>query len=581
MKKIMAFLFLMLSGTLYSQVSVGWVKDTAGISIALDSLNNVYTIYYEYNPAGDIYLIKRNSQGIYQWQTKFENTDNTRFEAATWVATDRLGNIIVTGTSYSGYSNPVAAASIVMKFSPTGQLLWRRVYESSFDGSYTRRCLVDEANNIYVLGMGSGGTGFVTKVKKFDPDGNTIWNYFDSYGIGAAVNFKFTPDNAILIIGRGMFGSINGFSKITQQGNALWGKAGILSLTTGDASGDSEGNTYLINGNNSPTAATLLTRLNENGNTVWEVPLSLSANKVVTGKDKNPVASGYVSTGGGGTAMAKTDRNGSLLWLNNDADGRNDLLLHAQLIMDEYDNIYLAAGTLVKMAVCKVNANGTNAWTRLTRGAYSNAITIGTDYNVYIAGGGATAQFVQPRPCLAPSTLFTSAITNSRATLSWETVANATGYLLSGRQKGTIVWRRTSVTAPDTSFIISGLNCNTEYEWRIRANCVDSIESPFSPITTFNTTACLVTKNSEISRGPVNTRLSIFPNPASGLITLIHPFNNVEKIDVRIYDINNRLVLQQTILNNQVDISKLPDGIYILMCIQNNQTVSSSLNIMK
>ena len=36
----------------------------------------------------------------------------------TWVAATIRGNIIVTGDLMSGYSNPVNAASIIMKFSP-------------------------------------------------------------------------------------------------------------------------------------------------------------------------------------------------------------------------------------------------------------------------------------------------------------------------------------------------------------------------------------------------------------------------------------------------------------------------------
>ncbi|MBL0063046.1 MAG: hypothetical protein IPP40_16595 [bacterium] len=63
-----------------------------------------------------------------------------------------------------------------MKFSPAGTLLWRRVYENSFDGSYTRKCLVDEQDAIYVLGMGPGPSNFATKVKKFTADG-------DSFGV--------------------------------------------------------------------------------------------------------------------------------------------------------------------------------------------------------------------------------------------------------------------------------------------------------------------------------------------------------------------------------------------------------------
>ena len=39
----------------------------------------------------------------------YDNTDVTRHEVATWVETDNLGNIVVSGTIKSGFSNPVNA----------------------------------------------------------------------------------------------------------------------------------------------------------------------------------------------------------------------------------------------------------------------------------------------------------------------------------------------------------------------------------------------------------------------------------------------------------------------------------------
>lgn len=165
MKTIIAFIFFVIITNTKAQVSIQWIQNTAGVSIDVDN-NNVYTVYYEYNPAGDIFLTKRNNDGNFQWQATYDQIDNSKWEKATGVATDNLDNILVSGTLMSGYSNPVEAASIIMKFDPAGNLLWRNVYESSFDVSYTKKCLVDGNNNIYVLGMGSGALGYVTKAKK-------------------------------------------------------------------------------------------------------------------------------------------------------------------------------------------------------------------------------------------------------------------------------------------------------------------------------------------------------------------------------------------------------------------------------
>lgn len=387
MKKILSIALVFITVISYGQVNIQWLQDTEGISIAVDGSNNVYTVYYEYNPAGDIYLTKRNSDGVFIWQEKFDQTDNSKWEKATWVATDNLGNILVSGTLMSGYSNPVEAASILMKFDSARNLIWRNVYESSFDGSYTKKCLVDENNNIYVLGMGSGTPGYVTKIKKFAPDGSTIWTYYDANGIGAPINFKFTPDNAIVITGRAIFGSINGYAKIDLNGNHIWSYPGVSSLTIGDCEGDDFGNTYLVYGEYVMNGGTELKKISPTGSLIWSNVYNLAGFRVEVGSDNKPVVCGFPNQNSFGSSFIKVDSNGNLVWSNPDADSTFALMLHAKLIMDQNDNIYLAAGTLTEMAVCKVNNDGTSAWTVTTPGSYANDIVIGSDNNVYVVGG--------------------------------------------------------------------------------------------------------------------------------------------------------------------------------------------------
>ncbi|HSW55495.1 MAG TPA: T9SS type A sorting domain-containing protein [Ignavibacteriaceae bacterium] len=387
MKKVLSIALVFITVISYGQVNIQWLQDTEGISIAVDGSDNVYTVYYEYNPAGDIYLTKRNSDGVFIWQEKFDQTDNTKWEKATWVATDNLGNILVSGTLMSGYSNPVEAASIIMKFDSAGNLIWRNVYESSFDGSYTKKCLVDINNNIYVLGMGSGTSGYVTKVKKFTPDGIAIWTYYDANGIGAPINFKFTPDDAIVLTGRAIFGSINGYAKIDLNGNHIWSYPGVPSLTIGDAEGDDFGNTYLVHGEYVTNGGTELKKISPTGSLIWSNVYNLAGFRVEVGSDNQPVVCGFPNPNSFGSSFIKVDGNGNIVWTNPDADSTFALMLHARLIMDQHDNIYLAAGTLTEMAVCKVNSDGTSAWTVTLPGSYANDITLGSDNDVYVVGG--------------------------------------------------------------------------------------------------------------------------------------------------------------------------------------------------
>ena len=373
--------------SLLAQVNIDWVQYTAGVAIAADGNDNVYTVTYEYNPGGDILLTKTDSEGNLLWTVRYDNTDPTKFESATWVETDGAGNIIVTGDVNSGYSNPVKANSIVMKFSPDGTLLWRQVYEGSFDGSYTKKCLVDREDNIYVLGTGHGPAGFVTKVKKFAADGSPLWSYFDDAGIGLPVNFKFSADSAIVISCRSLFGSINGYARITRDGSTVWSYPGIYSLTIGDAAGDADGNSYLVHGEYVLNGGTVLKKMSPAGSLMWEQTYDLAGFRVDVGNDNLAVVSGFPDANTPGSSFVKVDENGALLWANPDADGPYALLLHAMMRIDASNDIYLAAGTLFEMAICKVSADGTSGWTAVMPGGYARGFVFGNNNRLYVVGG--------------------------------------------------------------------------------------------------------------------------------------------------------------------------------------------------
>jgi hypothetical protein len=385
-----ALLLAALATALQAQVTVDWVEPTAGVGIAVDAHGNSYVAYGVQALGAEMVVTKRDVNGAVAWQRSFDQTDPTKWEAATWLATDSQGNAIVTGTLMSGYSNPVKAASIAMKWAPDGTLLWRQVYESSFDGSYTKRCLVDAADNVYVLGMGSGPSGFVTRVKKFAPGGTPLWSWFDGAGIGAPIHFKLTPDAHLVVSGRGLFGSVNGYARLDLDGQTVWSLPGIMSLTIGDVAGDAQGNSYVVHGEYATNGGTQVKKLDPSGKLVWDQSYALSAFRIEVGGDGNPVACGFPNSGQGGAAFIKLDPAGNLLWSNLDADGPSyALLLHAQLLLDEHDDAYLAAGTLFEMAVCKVfGDDGASAWTQTVSGSYANAIALGLhDSSVFVAGG--------------------------------------------------------------------------------------------------------------------------------------------------------------------------------------------------
>jgi hypothetical protein len=475
MKTLLIIFLTILSSAMYAQVQLAWYNYPGGVAAATDASNIVYTANWDYNPGGDITLTKRDAAGNILWEVPYNNTNPTRHEVATWVETDGAGNILVSGTIRSGYSNPVNANSLLMKFDPSGTLLWRVVYETDFDGSSTRKCLVDSENNIYVLGLGNSGTGIVTKVKKFSPGGTALWSYFDNAGIGAPQNFKLTPDNHLLISGRGITGSINGYAKISLSGTSVWSLAGINSLTVGDAAGDSFGNTYLINGQYGvSTSGSVVRKLSPSGALLWETLNTMAGMRIEVGSDNNPVISGYPNSGSSGAAFMKFDVNGNMLWQNLDADGPGyALLAHAQMKLDGLNAAYLAAGTMSLMAVCKVNSDGTSAWTASTSSGYASCLDFGTDNSVFVTGG-TTARFIQSGSTTVPATptnLTATASGSSVVNLAWtDNSTDETNFVLQ-RSLTSNSGFTTIATLPanTTSYVNSGLTGSTTYYYKVQA----------------------------------------------------------------------------------------------------------------
>ncbi len=524
MKYKITLILLSLAAFSNAQVTVDWYNYPGGVSIATDELNNVFTAYWDYNPGGDITLTKRNTIGNILWEVSYNNTDNSRHEVATWVDVDNSGNIIVSGTIRSGYSNPVNAASLLMKYNQSGILLWRVVYESSFDGSSTKKCLIDSDDNIYVLGVGTGPNGQVTKVKKFNSAGAAVWNYFDS-GIGAPVTFKLTPDNNIIIVHRGITGNINGYSKINLNGLNIWSIAGINSISIGDAAGDSFGNTYLVNG---PQCE--LKKISPSGMLVWtQLNTNLNGNKVEVGSDNLPVVAGYPN-GSYGVVILKYDASGNLLWQNLDADGPGlSLLALAPLRLDAANAAYVAGSTMSLMGLCKVNNDGSSAWAVTTSSGYPVYFEFGTDNNVYITGG-TTAKFNQSGSMsipLAPSNLNANTNGYSSIIINWlDNSNNETGFILERSLLPTTGFTLiTTLGSNATSYTDIGLASGTTYYYRVSStNLVGN--------SVFSNTAYATTEMLTIPIAPSNlTAVSSGCNSIK--LTWVDNSNNETKFSLR------------------------------------------------
>lgn len=570
MKQVL-FALLALPGALLAQPTVEWSNYPGGVSVATDASNNVFSAWWDYNPAGDIYVNKRNTDGTTLWEVSYNNTDNTRHEVATWIGVDNNNDILVSGTIRSGYASPVNANSLLMKFDQDGNLLWRTVYDTDFDGSSTRKFVIDADNNIYVLGFSSS----VTEVRKIDTDGNIVWNYLDTDGIGMPLNIKLSPDNHLLISGRWLYGSGGGFSKIDLDGNNIWSKSNF-SLTAGDPAGDIFGNTYITEGQYDFDYGSFLTKVSPTGDILWQVENTMSAFRIEVGTDQFPIISGMPSSGTFGAAFMKYDDDGNVLWENMDADGPGyALMLQGKMILDADNNAYLGAGTYPsEMNVCKIMADGSFGWVvGIVWSSYVSDFVLGSDNNLYVAGSTIAKIAQEPAEpvCEIPTGLFANNITAIAARLNWTVVPGAYQYEVWYKRTTAAVWKKKFILGTKNKLNIKNLQSNKNYVWKIRTICDTSgvdLLSDFSADQFFTT---LILREGTIAAG---NQLLLYPNPVKDQLSI--SYSNTESTQdlmIFIYDAQGRLIrsIKGDGGNNTISINvdELPAGIYHLQFIHN------------
>ncbi|TAH44313.1 MAG: T9SS type A sorting domain-containing protein [Bacteroidetes bacterium] len=77
-----------------------------------------------------------------------------------------------------------------------------------------------------------------------------------------------------------------------------------------------------------------------------------------------------------------------------------------------------------------------------------------------------------------------------------------------------------------------------------------------------------------VTENELKGRIAVFPNPAGSSITISYDANQNAKTEVRIRDLAGRVVLQQSLKSNMVDVRILADGVYLLQLYLNEQFYS-------
>lgn len=177
-------------------------KDAMAVAIAVDPAGNAAITGTVRNDEGntDIITLKYSPEGIMLWSNIYAGKAKL-FDAPAAIATDKKGNVLVSGYETVSEVNPDL---LLLRYSASGELSFVKNYSSSaMDVAVD--VSADDSCNIYVCGnIGVSTHAADIIVMKFDSIGNPKWNYIydgEQHAVDVATDFAFDDSTNIFITG--------------------------------------------------------------------------------------------------------------------------------------------------------------------------------------------------------------------------------------------------------------------------------------------------------------------------------------------------------------------------------------------
>ncbi len=163
------------------------------------------------------------------------------------------------------------------------------------------------------------------------------------------------------------------------------------------------------------------------------------------------------------------------------------------------------------------------------------------------------------------------AIFTTSANIQWEPQAGALNYTVQYRRKNTLTYTTLGTFTASTA-TLSGLTSNTEYEWRVKANC-----SPYGSDVSFTTLAILALVRNNVHTNMASVKkMAVFPNPVHG--DEITVATETEGGQVQIINYAGQVVINKVTNSpqEQINIAQLNNGLYIVKIRFQDGTVESN-----
>ena len=378
-------------------------------------------------------ILSMSNAATFDWSDRLGTYD---FDGSNGLSLDGLGNVYITGESYSGLGgvDTSSSAAYLAKYDAVnGNLLWvEQLTSGTSDVSYD--VSADLLGNVFITGYTRGNldspNAGVTDMllSKFDANGNLVWTrQHGTSNIDEGLSVSADHLGNVYVTGRtgGDFsepslGDRDAFmSKYDNNGQLLWSQHfGTNKLDEGlGIIADGLGNIYLtgltkgtLEGTNSFSMDAYLSKFDDQGNLLWTeqfgtdevdsaygISLDGLGNVYVSGGTQGSL--GGANEGGEDAFVTKFDINGNLLWSKQLGSNRTDRSLN--VAADKFGNIYITGFTMGSLTdannsfspvafISKFDSSGAFHWTEQFSGAGSDSFgyDIATDEsgNIFLTG---------------------------------------------------------------------------------------------------------------------------------------------------------------------------------------------------
>jgi hypothetical protein len=518
-----ALFFLLIADAVFAQTTdIDWMRIDSGYgtAIARDAADNVYKTF----SSTIIYLRKLDKYGNQLWQQSFTTDTIFNYENPWQVHVDSKQNVIVVGDrhTHSVESGNHINALVILKYSPTGKLLWQQIIDGSFSTliheRYNNRItsLLDAHDNIYVgsggnfagmspafnaVKLNSSGTVLWEKVQTFDSNPNYIVQNIRNKGrlLALSGDGRFSDNNALLWV-------------LDTSGNTI-GTKEMAGFSGKDAAFDSANNVYFL-ANTAATGTNDITvyKFRNNGTLAWSKTYDFNGYEggynIVLSPDHNLVILGSGNQAPDNSLYTdwltfKIDQDGKVLWSQRyDKTSHNDEYA-TDMAMDTAGNIFLTGkggpfpgGSnlgATQWVTLKYAANGALRWSvaldTLSDDISGIALTLASDGSLFVlADVNSTIihliEFTGTGSCGIPTNVNAVNISADSAVIKWKAIAGAYLYHLEYKPASSPTWIK--ISTDKNTFTLKQLFPGTSYDYHVQAVCKTGL-SAYSPIKQFST----------------------------------------------------------------------------------------------